>query len=436
MAADEFRWQSLFQHSSDPVFVLSRRRRLLFVNKAWEALTGHTVAAVRGLACTRRSSEGDLAYLAHCLCPTADVMQGRFGRVSRPLPGKNAGPPWWEIEFLPLTNDSDVIAVIGKIKSNGASAAGISTSIPESWTDVRSQATERFRLDLIDADRQPTLVAQSRLAASGACPVYILGEPGTGKRWLARAIHNASDRRESPFFGLDCFGLPPAALRAAICGLKAGTLYLHEPSELPRELQADLSHRIVDDAGAGPRIIAGSTASDDPKRPVFLGQMLPELYDTLAVLVIPLPPLRARKEELTRLVDGMLKRATAAIGKTLTSLSADAWDCMRTYNWPGNLRELYATLFQAGRRTANAEIATVDLPLSVRQARPAAVNPLPAPQKLPALDNVLEEVERRMIRLALEKADGNQSKAADLLAVWRPRLIRRIKALGLDQKTI
>jgi DNA-binding NtrC family response regulator len=436
MSADEFRWQALFQHSRDPVYVLSRRRRLLFANRAWETLTGQSAAATRGLNCTRRSGDGDLADLARQLCPPTEVMEGRSARVVRSLPGKNAGPPWWEIEFLPLTDDSGVIAVLGKIAATSAAAMVSCAPMPESWAAVRAQASEHFRLDGMDTDRQPTIAAQSRLAASSVCPVYIVGEPGTGKRWLARAIHNASGRRTSPFVGVDCADLSPAALRAAVAGSRLGTLYLDEPPALPRELQAELAHRVSDAVETGPRIIAGSAAADDPKRPVFLGQMLPELYDALAVLVIPLPPLRARKEELPQLLDGMLKRVSAALAKTLTSLSADAWECVRSHAWPGNLRELYTTLLRSGRRATNNEIGVADLPLTVRQARPAVDTPTVAQQKLPPLDGVIEEVERRMIRLALEIAGGNQSKAADLLAVWRPRLIRRIKALGLDQKPI
>jgi transcriptional regulator with PAS, ATPase and Fis domain len=434
MGADEFRWQALFQHSRDAVFVLSRRRRLLFVNRAWEALTGHPAATARGLTCARRLTGGPLADLAQRLYPPAEVMEGRSARAVRPPPGADAGPPWWEIEYLPLTDESGVIAVIGKVSPACPSAVPAAPNVPAQWAAIRAQAAEHFRLDMIDAERQPTLAAQVRLAAASRCPVYIVGKPGTGKHWLARAIHHASDRRHAPFATLDCADLPPAALRGVIQSATLGTVYLHEPAALPRELQAEVASRLADDGDAGPRIIAGSTAADDPKQPVFLGQMLPELYESLAVLVIPLPPLRARKDELPRLVDRMLKRVSAALGKQVEGLAADAWECVRAYGWPGNLRELYSTLLRAAARAANLEIMAADLPLAVRQTKVAAETPPPAQMKLPPLDTVLAEVERRMIRLALLQADGNQSKAAELLAVWRPRLIRRIKALGLDQK--
>lgn len=431
--ADDFRWQALFQHSAEPVFVLNGRRRLLFANRAWEALTGHTFAEARGLACSRRDSDHPLASLARTLCPPPDVMHGRSARVQRPFPDATTGPPWWEIEFLPLSDAGGVIAIVGRITAPvpGPAPAG-SHQLTEPLAAVRSKAAEHYRLDALDDAGLATVAAQARLAAGSRCPVYVVGEPGTGKHWLARTIHHASDRRGQPFVALDCAHLPAAALGPVLARPDGiGTLYLREPAALPRELQADLARRLADDAG--PRVIAGSAAADDPKRPVFLGQMLPELYDTLAVLVVPLPPLRARRDDLPRLVDVMLRRAAPVHGNAVSGLTATAWECVRAYPWPGNLRELYATLVQAGRR-AKDQIDAADVPLAVQQAKAASDAPAARPAaELPPLDKVLEEVEKRMIRLALERAAGNKSKAAELLGIWRPRLLGRIKALGLDE---
>jgi transcriptional regulator with PAS, ATPase and Fis domain len=441
MPPDPFRWQALFQQTHDPVFILNRRRRLLFANRAWETLTGQSAGDTHGLTCTRRSSDRPLAALARALCPPAGVLQGRSARVVRAVPGSATGPPWWEIEFLPLTDANGVIGILGKIAVSEPTVPGVAPTIIEAWAAIRAQAVDRFRRVAREAGAPPTLAAQARLAAASGCPVYLVGERGTGKRWLARAIHHASDRRALSFTSLDCADLPARALREMLFGPRGldrpawlGTLYLNEPAALPRELQAELTERLADEGELGPRVIAGTAEADDPKRPVFLGQMLSDLFDTLTVLTIPLAPLRARKDELPRLVQEMLKRAGLAVGKTLTGLTAEGWECLREYHWPGNLRELYATLLTAGRGAGGDQIDATDLPLAVQQARAAAAAPAAkALPQLPPLDTVLEEVERRMIRLALEQSGGNQSKAAELLAVWRPRLIRRIKALGLEE---
>src|SRR5438874_1742777 len=117
-SADDFRWQALFQHSREPIFVLSRRRRLLFANRAWEALTGLSAADARGLTCTHRSSDRSSAALARTLCPPPEVMRGQSARVQRPEPAAAVGPPWWAIEFLPLSDEGGVIGVLGKITAN------------------------------------------------------------------------------------------------------------------------------------------------------------------------------------------------------------------------------------------------------------------------------------------------------------------------------
>ncbi len=437
MPSDPFRWQALFQSTNDPVFILNRRRRLLFANRAWETLTGQSAADAHGLTCSRRASDRPLAALARTLCPPVGVMEGRSIRVIRPLPGADAGPPWWEVQFLPLAHETGVIGVLGKITVSGSAPSGPMANLAEAQIAIRAEAVDHFRLDSLDAGRQPTLSAQARLAAASRCPVYLIGERGTGKRWLARAIHHASAERGLSFVPLDCGYLPGRAERDLLFGPRPawlGTIYLNEPAALPRELQSELAERLAAEDASGPRVIAGSAEADDPKRPVFLGQMLPELFDALAVLMVPLPPLRARKDDLPRLVAEMLRRTNTALGKTVTELTADAWDCVRAYHWPGNLRELYTALLAAGRRTGNDQIDSSDFPISVQQAKAAAQAPAAKqPPRLPPLDTVLEEVERRMIRLALEQSGGNQSKAAELLAVWRPRLIRRIKALGLEE---
>jgi transcriptional regulator with PAS, ATPase and Fis domain len=438
MSADPFRWHSLLQHSTEPVFVLNRRRRFLFANRAWEARTGHPAAAARGLTCTRRASDHPLAPLLRTLSPPSEVLHGQSARVQRPEPGAAAGPPWWEIDFTPLALDGQLIVILGRIEASRPAESGASRRLPEAWVNLRTHAARHYSLD----QPAPTELesarafALARLAAQNRVPVGLVGEPGTGKQWLARAIHHASNVRQLPFIALDCARLPPDAVRGVLFGPigidrpeSLGTLYLREPAALPGELQADLSAHLVAAGGSGVRLMAGFTG--DPAAEVRSGRLLETLYTGLNVLTIALPPLRKRATDLLQFVELMLRRAAPAIGRTPAGLTPDARDCIRAYSWPGNLRELYATLLRAGARAGGERIDVCDLPLAVRQARPAAELP-PRPEGgLPPLDSVLEQVERRMIRLALERANGNQSKAAELLSVWRPRLIRRIKALGL-----
>jgi DNA-binding NtrC family response regulator len=440
-APDSFRWRAFFQHCREPLFVLNRRRRIMFANRAWEQLTGQSAANARGLTCTRRAAGDPLSPLARTLCPPAEVLHGQSVRVQRPLPAAAAGPPWWEIEFLPLAGEHRLLGVLGVIRSAAGSPAGPSRQLTEALAALRSQAAARYRLDdwQTAAPAFAPIPAQARLAAASRCPVSLIGERGTGKQWLARAIHHASDRRLLPFIPLDCDHLPPPALRGILHGplgldhpYWGGTLYLRDPAALPRELQAELADRLADLPDAAPRIMAGFPA--DPADDIRSGRLAEQLPAALTVLTIRLPPLRERLAGMPQLVESTLRRVSGAVGRPAAGLTPEAWECVRSYRWPGNLRELHATLRAAAERTAAERIDTADLPLAVRQAKLAAEAPPRPTGELPGLDAVLEQVERRMIELALKRAGGNQSKAAEMLGVWRPRLIRRIKALGIDDK--
>src|SRR5690242_19641523 len=104
----DFRWQSLFQRAGEPFFLLNRRRRILFVNRAWEKLTGLAATEARGLQCLRRSSlphdPWDVVIRAIC-SPPPDVLQGRPGRARRLVPRTGSTPRWWDLEFFPLHNE-------------------------------------------------------------------------------------------------------------------------------------------------------------------------------------------------------------------------------------------------------------------------------------------------------------------------------------------
>jgi DNA-binding NtrC family response regulator len=181
-----------------------------------------------------------------------------------------------------------------------------------------------------------------------------------------------------------------------------------------------------------PRILAGCSA--DPAEEVRAGRLLDELYSSLAVLTLSLPPLRERTADLPALVDRLLERCNSEGGTSIKGLAADAWDIVRAYAWPGNLRELYAVLAAARRHARTERITAADLPASLRLLRRMEETPAPArPRPLP-LDALLEEAERRLMELAIQRAGGNKKRAADLLSIPRPRIWRRLKALGLIEE--
>lgn len=436
--ADAFRWQQVFQDARGPVFFLDRKRRLVFANSAWERLTGLSFADARGMTCTQRKSDSDLSGLGRTLSPTPEALAGRASHVRRPMPFASNGPPWWDIDFLPLTDDDGFAGLLGRITVIAARYDTMPRRLTEVQAALRERSVQRWRLDALEG-RFPSLapvLSQARLAAKTHSPVAILGERGVGKRWLARAIHYSGDRRDRPFIELDVAALPQPAVAGVLFGPLgvyrtdgAGAIALHEPQRLTLDAQDELAQRLADGTGTGPHILATFERTDDLDKLVADGLMLPALHAALAVIVIRLPPVRDRRGELNAMVEVLLGRA----GAKRRDVSPEAWACLQAYSWPGNLVELQSALRTAIERVPDGVIGPDELPLVVRQAQAAAITPPPAEEKMPALDTVLEQVERRMIRLALEKANGNQTRAAELLSIWRPRLIRRVKALGLDK---
>ncbi|MFO0809509.1 MAG: sigma 54-interacting transcriptional regulator [Gemmataceae bacterium] len=429
MSADGFRWRGFFQHSSDAIFVLNRSRKLVFANRAFETLSGVSLADARGMTCTRRASGHSHASLGRTLAPPSEAVRGEMARATRPRPGEELGPPWWEIEYLPLADADGMLGIVGRVTQRDRRDLGASRVMPESWAAVREDAVHRYRLDAI-ADTCPamrTAIERARLAAQSNATVAIVGEPGTGKRWLARAIHLAGRRSALPFVALDCSALPFDAVHQVLRGPLGpdhpewlGTLYLQAADRLPEPTRESLLEHLTERGDQGFGFIAGYDTEPD---------------NAIGILPIRLPALRERATDLPWLVEFFVKRAATALNRKPPLVASEASECLGAYSWPRNLRELAETLF-AAVTTAGDRIEPHDLPLAIRQARSDVEVPLRRQEPMPRLDEVLERVEKRLIALAIERADGNQTKAAEMLGVWRPRLVRRIKALGLDSERL
>ncbi|MFL5327919.1 MAG: sigma 54-interacting transcriptional regulator [Gemmataceae bacterium] len=429
---DEPRWPALFRRSREPIFVLNHRRQLVFANPAWEALTGVSAADARGLVCTRRATGHPLADLGRTLVPPRDAIEGRSAQARRPFPGTATGPPWWDIDFLPLNGESGVTAIVGCVRKATAAPTAPRATMPAAWAEWRGHAQRAYTFSAWESSHPEIrrAIEQARLAATSGCRAIIVGATGAGKETLARTIHSQSNRRELPCIALDCSQLPAAAIRGVLFGpfgLKhpdwSGLIYLNEPARLPLGLQAELAAAIAD----RPQVLAGCT--EDPQGALTAGTLQAELFAALSVLVIQLPSLAARKDDLPKFADLMLQRAAEMLGKPIRTLSPDAMQQLQSHPWTENFDELARTMFGVMAKDASGSIEVGELPLSLRQGAMAANKAV----TMTPLDKTLEEVERRAIAKALKRAKGNKSKAADLLGVWRPRLLRRMEALGMSE---
>lgn len=447
--AKDFRWQAFFQHCAEPLFVLDRRGRLLFVNHAWEMLTGMAKDQAHVLVCRRprpvTAGGSTEEILSHALTPPPEVRRGASGRIRRFLPNSpslSCPAGWWEIEFLPLLQEGEQggYLIVGRIRPVPVLERVRETPLSEKLVNLRQRRMEHFGLDAWSSSLPALrrLVEQVRLAGQVTMPVLLVGEAGTGKQTLARTIHYLSAQREGACAVLDCRHLPPTDISNILFAQQGlAAVYLREPACLPRDVQLLLCERLLrplpdprgSESGMGPRILAGCT--QPLAQAVRSGQMLDELACALSTLVLEVPPLRERLADLPALVERLLPRACAGREAPVASLSADAWTLLRGYSWPGNLRELYDALRTACAHARGEQIRAVDLPAELRRAvQREQTPPRPADKSLP-LEHLLEEAERRLIQLALQRAGGFKARAARLLGIPRPRLWRRMVKLGI-----
>ena len=195
---------------------------------------------------------------------------------------------------------------------------------------------------------------------------------------------------------------------------------------LPRDLQ----ERLAASLDTSVRLLA--TTALDPTTALESEQLRPELYFALTTLVIHLQPLRERRAELPVLAQHLPRASQSARRQTENWILAPGIAALMAYDWPGNLRELARVIDHAHIfAEENRLVAIEDLPASIRGHRGGAYPPPTQPNPIKPLDELLTEVERRLIETALGQARGNKSRAAELLGISRPRLYRRIKELNL-----
>jgi DNA-binding NtrC family response regulator len=205
---------------------------------------------------------------------------------------------------------------------------------------------------------------------------------------------------------------------------------------MPKDVQGRLVDWLLERPNNAPRLIAGF--SHDPQADVQTGQLRQDLLLALSVQVITLPPLRERREDLPRLATAILERAAGAGAAPCPGWQPETLEMLQSYSWPGNLRELEAAMIQAAAAANGHRLTPQHLPQAIRReaGRKQAVAESPAPteeRKIP-LDEVLEKVEKRLILLALHRTKGQKAEAAELLGIWRARLIRRLEALQIGEE--
>jgi DNA-binding NtrC family response regulator len=434
-------WASLFQQSSEAVFLLNRQRRVRYVNKAWEQLTGQSSENVLGLYCLPRKREGvpALQLLAQTLSPPAEVRRGKCETIRRPMPGAKVGPPWWEISFFPLFDGDGLAAILGKIVKLGEGRAISSggRGFSEALMAIRLKKAQQFSFDLLSTSSLPgeRLAAQARAASETRQPLWLIGEAGTGKETLARIVHFQGITRDQHFLKIDSAGLQPFLIRSMLFGQnglaessKLGTLFIRDPARLPPDLQSLLLDWYLGQ-DQPPRFVLSSREA--PQEAIRREAILPDFWSVLAVQEFHLLPLRERKNDLPRLIQRLGERLVSPF----PGLSPEVQHLCEGYDWPDNLRELHRLLSESLKQSEGKRIEANHLPNAIRERMRLARGLPPRPNSSPAplpLESLLKQTELKLIQVALKRAKGNKTEAAEILGLNRTQLWRKLKDHGLE----
>lgn len=337
---------------------------------------------------------------------------------------------------------------------------------------------------------RPVLNAAEKSAASNI-PVLLEGESGVGKELMARAIHGSGTRRAKPFVAVNCGAMPENLVESILFGHEkgaftgatekhsgkfveadGGTLFLDEVGELPPAAQVKLLRALqegeVEPVGGRKTVKVDvrivSATNRDLIADVKAGRFREDLFYRLHVFPISIPPLRERPEDIGELTRHFIARIAAEQGKRLRSLDAGTLECLTTFKWPGNVRQLENAIFRAvvlaesetigigefplltaqgdSEMTADTDAAQFMIDASPDMAPDMAVMPgralttsRPQLALTDAHDHVrpLDDIEREVIRFAIAHYRGQMSEVARRLKIGRSTLYRKLEGLGLSE---
>jgi two-component system response regulator AtoC len=297
--------------------------------------------------------------------------------------------------------------------------------------------------------------------------VLVTGESGTGKELVARLLHFGGRRKGKPFVAVNCGAIPGALLESELFGHRrgafteaksdraglieeagGGTLFLDEIGELPLPLQTKLLRflqdgeirRLGDTETRRVNVRLVAATARDLEREVAGGRFREDLFYRLNVIRIHVPPLRERREDIPLLAKHFLSHFCGKYGKPGLFLSVEALAAMTSHEWRGNVRELRNLMERCALLATGAEVTRAGL-LAVwkesgtperGETGPALEIRIPVSPERPDLKAAVRELERQLIRVALERTGGSRPKAAEMLGISHPTLLYKVKEFGIE----
>jgi formate hydrogenlyase transcriptional activator len=401
------------------------------------------------------------------ICCVPLITHGRtFGTLDLASRRPDAFSPS-DVELLQQVAAQIAIAVENALAFKQIDALKDKLAVEKLYLEEEIRSEYNFEEIIGESASLKRALAQVELVAPAATAVLILGETGTGKELIARAIHNLSPRRERTFVKINCAAIPAGLLeselfgheRGAFTGAVAqkigrfeladrGTIFLDEVGDIPLELQPKLLRvlqeqefeRLGSNRAQRVDVRVVAATNGDLSKLVAERAFRSDLYYRLNVFPIHIPPLRERREDIPLLVRYFVQKISLRLNKTVVYVPADAMDALANYSWPGNVRELEnlierAVLLSPGKELRvpiselkSATLAGADPSLSTSVA--SLTSPTPANSSI----STLEETDRQHILRALRQTEwriAGPKGAATLLGMKRTTLQARMRKLGI-----
>jgi len=439
----ERRFKAIFEGTEDYIFLKNRSLQYIDVNPAGERLLGLPASNIIGSTYEDLFSREDAAYLRE-----ADT---------RVLKGETV-----QEEHTIRINEIPVILLEMRIpmRDDTGEIVGIFT-IARDITDRESIGVSREPAREYPSKVMQRTLHQAGIAAKRAATILLTGESGSGKDYLARYIHDHSDRASGPFFSVNCAAIAPELAESELFGhekgaftgaffrkrgllelAEGGTLLLNEIGELSLPLQAKLLSFMdtrtftrvggEKEVSVNARLIAATNRN--LLQEVQEGRFRHDLFYRINVMSIEVPPLRQRQQDIPVLVQELLARLCRELQIRVPLIDPSTMNLLAEYDWPGNVRELCNVLERALILSDGKALEVGILKLKSRgELAPADES---FPDRFPPsgrLQEAIDEIVRECCIEALRRSEGNKTVAARTLGISRDSLYRYLKKLGIEE---
>lgn len=453
--------EAIVENTYEGIIVINDQERIEIINRFFLDELGMEAKDIVGKKINEISPESQLPNTLK----TGEVQFGEHMHI---------GEKDFIIMRAPVERDGKIIGALGKtLFKNMELAKLFAKKVMRLEGDVAYYKHELCRFhspqyafsDIIgDSPRMQAAKTLAKRAARTNSTILLLGESGTGKEVFAHAIHETSHRKRGPLIQINCAAVPENLLESELFGYAEGaftgarkggkpgkfeladkgTIFLDEIGDMPLSMQAKLlrvlQEREVERVGGTQpikidvRVIAATNR--DLYQMVIDHKFRLDLYYRLNVINIELPPLREREEDFEHIANSILKKLNHRLGSFIDGITPEAFDYLRSYDWPGNIRELENILERAIITCDESWIQVwhLSLPLHSNGDRQSGSGGLdskseasnPQNNHFMTLEEGLNEAECKMIQLALQRSHGNKMQAARFLGIHRSALYKKM----------